>query len=532
MHILPDVSARLARFVPTPIDADLDALAPDEREVLLHLVRASLPIDAIFLRQSFAKAPEMRAELTKESSPLAKDALSYFDLSAGPWDRLDQEPFVGGMLRPPGAGYYPVDMTKDEFEAWIAAHPAEADALRSLYTLVRRGEKGLVTIPYSTAFRSLLEPVVAELGKAAAATKDAGLARYLGAVVKALGADEYYESDLAWMDMESRVEVTIGPYETYEDRLFGYKAAFTSFVTVIDPSASSTLARLKSELPAMEQNLPIPDEHKNPNRGTDSPIRVADLVYSAGDTRAGVQTLAFNLPNDERVREAKGSKNVLLRNVMKAKFEGILKPIAARVLAAEELARLSADAFFHHTLLHELSHGLGPGRIVVDGTKAEVRLRLEELHSPFEEAKADVMGIYNILFLMDRGVLAAEGRSALFSTFLAGMFRATRFGIEEAHGKGTALQLHWLMEKGVIREDTSSGPFSIDHEKMPGAIRALLGEILLVQARGDKEGARAMLSKYGVMSEPLARALGKLGDIPVDIRPIYPAAERLLGVTS
>ncbi|MRG94843.1 dipeptidyl-peptidase 3 family protein [Polyangium spumosum] len=532
MRILPDVSARLARFVPTPIDADLDALSPEEREVLAHLVRASLPIDEIFLRQSFAEAPALREALAKEASPLAKDALVYFDLSAGPWDRLDQAPFVGEMPRPPGAGYYPVDMTKEELEAHMAASPGEADALRSLYTLVRRAEKGLVTIPYRDAFRVFLGPVARELEAARKASKDEGLSHYLGAVVEALGVDDYYASDIAWMDMASRVEVTIGPYETYEDRLFGYKAAFTSFVTVIDPSASSTLARLKSELPAMEQNLPLPDEHKNPNRGTDSPIRVADLVFSAGDTRAGVQTLAFNLPNDERVREAKGSKNVLLRNVMKAKFEGILRPIAARVLAPEELGRLSADAFFHHTLLHELSHGLGPGRIVVDGASTEVRLRLLELHSPLEEAKADVMGIYNLLFLMDRGVLPAEGRSALFSTFLAGMFRATRFGVEEAHGKGTALQFHWLMEKGVIREDAASGLFSIDHDAVPAAIRELLGEILLVQARGDKEGARAMLSKYGVMSAALERALGKLGDIPVDIRPIYPAAERLLGVRS
>jgi hypothetical protein len=330
------------------------------------------------------------------------------------------------------------------------------------------------------------------------------------------------------MDMEGRIEITIGPYETYEDRLFGYKASFESMVTTTDPDESQKLARLKGELPAMEQNLPIPDEHKNPRRGTDSPIRVVDLVYSAGETKAGVQTIAFNLPNDERVREAKGSKNVLLRNVMQAKFARILVPVASRVLAPEELSRLSADAFFHHTLLHELSHGLGPGRITVDGVSTEVRLVMRELHSALEEAKADVMGIYNVLYLMDRGILPADGKASLLSTFLAGMFRATRFGVEEAHGCGTALQFHWLLERGVIRLDVSSGLFSIDHEMAPDAIRAMLREILMLQANGDRVGASKMLEVYGAMSPALERALGRLDGIPVDIRPIYTSAAKIM----
>jgi hypothetical protein len=330
------------------------------------------------------------------------------------------------------------------------------------------------------------------------------------------------------MDMESRIEITIGPYETYEDRLFGYKASFESFVTLADPKESEKLARLKAELPAMEQNLPIPDEHKNPRRGTDSPIRVVDLVFSAGETVAGVQTIAFNLPNDERVRETKGSKNVLLRNVMKAKFEGILTPIAERLLAPEELSRISAEAFFHHTLLHELSHGLGPGRIRVGGVETEVRLALSDKHSALEEAKADVMGMYNVLFLMERGVLDPEGRASTLSTYLAGLFRATRFGVEEAHGCSNALQFHWLLERGVVRRDEATGRFSIDHDEAPRAFRELLREILMLQATGNREGARDMLSRYGAMSEMLASALEKLRDIPVDIRPHYPAAERLL----
>jgi hypothetical protein len=528
MKILPDVGARLARFVPTPIEADLDALSPREREILGHLVRASLPIDEIFLRQASADNVALREELAKDESPLAKDALAYFDLSAGPWDRLDQAPFVGEAPRPPGAGAYPKDLTREELEAFVAAHPGEAEAIRSLHTLVERKEGGLVAVPYSRVYKPWIEASARELERAAELAEDEGLARYLRAIVKALFADEYFESDVAWMDMESRIEITIGPYETYEDRLFGYKASFESMVTTTDPGESQKLAQLKAELPAMEQNLPIADEHKNPRRGTNSPIRVVDLVYSSGETKAGVQTIAFNLPNDERVREAKGSKNVLLRNVMRAKFDRILRPIAARLLAPEELARLSADAFFHHTLLHELSHGLGPGRITVNGEATEVRLAMREVHSALEEAKADVMGIYNVLYLMDRGILPAEGRASLFSTFLAGMFRATRFGVEEAHGRSNALQFHWLSARGIVRRDESSGLFSIDHAKAPAAIRELLGEILMLQATGNRAGATEMLERYGSMSPALESALARLADIPVDIRPMYTTAEKLV----
>jgi hypothetical protein len=527
MRIADDVKARLARFVPTPIDADLSALSPGERAVLGHLARAAARLDPIFLRQASEDNPALREALEADPSPLARDALAYFDLSAGPWDRLDEQPFVGDAPRPDGAGFYPKDLGKEALEAWIAAHPADAEAMRGLHTVVRRKDGGLIAVPYSVAYREWLEPCAEDLLKAADAAEDESLAKYLRAVAKALGTDDYYESDLAWMDMESRVEVTLGPYETYEDRLFGYKAAFEAMLTVTDEAESKKLAGFKAELPAMEQNLPIPDEHKNPNRGTASPIRVVDLVLATGDARKGVQTIAFNLPNDERVREAKGCKKVMLRNVMRAKFERILRPIAERVLAPAELSNLSADAFFYHTLLHEMSHGLGPGRIRVGGRETEVRLALEEFYTAIEEAKADVMGIDNVLYLMDRGLLPAEGRASLFSTVLAGFFRATRFGVAEAHGAGTALQFNWLLEKGIVREG-EDGKFTIDHAAAPAAIRELLHEVLMVQALGDREGARAMLSRYGVMSPSLSRALGRLSDIPVDIKPSYPAAEALL----
>lgn len=528
MRISPDVGARLAQFTKVPIDVDLGSLSPEERAVLVHLVRASCVTDEIFLRQAFADNPAIRQDLAKDATELGALALALFDLSAGSWDRLSQEPFLGDAARPLGAGFYPTDLSREEFLRFVEQHPEQADALRGLYTLVQRSTEGLSAIPYSTAFRPFLERIAKDLTLAAEKTSNASLARYLRAVIQAMFADDYYDSDLAWMDMQSRVEITLGPYETYEDRLFGYKSSFESFVTITDPVESEKLARLKLELPNMEQNLPIPDALKNPRRGSDSPIRIVDLVFSAGETRAGVQTIAFNLPNDERVREAKGSKNVLLRNVMNAKFEGILTPIAKRLLAPREIENIAAEAFFHHTLLHELSHGLGPGRISKDGVETEVRLALAEKHSAIEEAKADVMGIYNILYLVERGILNAELRETLFSTYLAGLFRATRFGIEEAHGASNALQFHFLLERNIIRFDASQGRYSIDDEQMPTAIRELLSRILLIQAHGAREGAEQLLSRYAIMSETLRLALEKVQGIPVDIAPLYPAAETLL----
>jgi len=328
------------------------------------------------------------------------------------------------------------------------------------------------------------------------------------------------------MDLDAPVEVTIGPYEIYEDSLFGYKAAFEAFVTVNLPDQSAALERYKALLPSLERNLPIPDEHKNFGRGSESPIRVVDVLFTGGDTKAGVQTLAFNLPNDERVREEKGSKKVLLRNVMRAKYDSILTPIAERVLVPEDRDRISFDAYFNQVLQHELAHGLGPGNITVDGRETEVRLELKELYSTLEEAKADVMGVYSILHLVEEGEMDAEILETLEPTYVAGLFRSARFGLHEAHGRGVVSQFNYLLEKGAL-EVTDEGHFRTVTEVFPGAIEELLNEMLMLQARGDYDGTSAFLNKYGVATPALEGAIDKLHDVPVDIRPIYPDADSL-----
>lgn len=523
-EIVPDIEARVAKFAPVPLQADLSALSAADRKVLDLLIQASHYMDDIFLRQVWVGNPELQREIAAWKGEKAEAAREYFRINFGPWDRLaEMEPFLGDMEHPEGAGYYPVDMTKEELESWIASHPGDKERFTSNFTVIRRGQdKGLTAVPYSQEYKAWLEPAARLLRQAAEATDNASLKRYLTTRADAFLSDDYYESDVAWMDLDAPVEVTIGPYETYEDGLFGYKAAFESFVTVNLPKESAALARYKERLPWLESNLPIPDEHKNKNRGTESPIRVVDTVFTAGDTRAGVQTIAFNLPNDERVREAKGSKKVLLRNTMRAKYDKILVPIAQRVLARDQVDDVTFEAYFDEVLHHELSHGLGPGSITVNGRKTEVRLELKELFSTLEEAKADVMGVYNILALIDRGEMPAELRKSLEPTYVAGLFRSARFGVDEAHGQGVVAQFNYLMAKGALEVDRE-GRFRAVSAKFPGALRDLLNEMLMLQARGDYEGTKKFLDTYGKPSESLRAAIAKLADVPVDIRPIYQA---------
>jgi hypothetical protein len=528
VQVAPDVAARLAEYAPTTLTADISALPEGERRALGELIAAGRVMDEIFLRQVWTGNPELRDLVAAYDGPDAAAVREFFDVNFGPWDRLaENEPWLSTWPKPAGAGFYPPELTKEDAERWIAEHPAQADAFRGTFTVVREGEDGeLRIVPYSQEYRPLLEQAAAHLRRAAAATGNASLRRFLELRAAAFLTDDYYDSDVAWMDLDAPVEVTIGPYETYEDGLFGYKAAFEAFVTVALPEKSAELAGYKAELPWLERNLPIPDEHKNLQRGSDSPIRVVDLVYGGGDAGAGVQTVAFNLPNDERVREAKGSKKVLLHNVLRAKYDQILTPIAQRTLAADQLPHLSFDAFFDEVLHHELSHGLGPGRIRVDGRETEVRLELKELYSTLEEAKADVMGVYDIYALVERGRMPRAVLDTLPATYLAGLFRSARFGVHEAHGRGVVSQFTYLLEKGALAVD-ADGRFRVVEERFLPAITDLLRDYLMLQARGDYAGTAAFLDRYGRATPALEAAISRLADVPVDIRPSFPLAEQL-----
>ncbi|MFO7609781.1 MAG: peptidase [Candidatus Krumholzibacteriia bacterium] len=521
LPVVPDLDARLDAYVPTALDPDVSHLEPSEQAVLAKLVEAAKVMHELFAEQATPCRAELAARIAELPAGLQQGVRRYFAINLGPWDRrFDRQPFFGTWPHPEGANFYPLDLTEQE-QATIAD---PAHGLDGLLTMVRRTGGGtLQAVPYSVHFRPGLERAAGLLREAAALTGNASLKAFLESRADAFLSDDYYASDMLWMDLDSDVEVTIGPYETYEDGLFGYKAAFEAFVTVTDPQESARLAKFKDELPWLESRLPIADEHKNPGRGSESPIRVVDEVYSAGDTRAGVQTIAFNLPNDERVREAKGSKKVLLRNVMAAKFERILKPIAQELVVAGQVGDLTAESFFLHTLWHEMSHGLGPGKITRDGRATEVRLELKDLYSTLEEAKADAMGEWAIF------ELHAAGRDYFpepivrqqAATYLAGLFRSVRFGIGEAHGQANAIQFNYLLRKQAIAWHPQVQRFSVDVAVFVPAIRELVAEVCLLQARGDYDGTAAFIAEYGTMPPVLAAALRKLDGIPVDIEPVF-----------
>jgi hypothetical protein len=521
LTIAPDVAQRMAQLPRTVIDYDRSLLDDNERQVVAKLIEASKLIDEIYWRQVAEENPAMREQLAKSGGA----AYDYFIANKGPWDRLQNDaPFIGTAKKPEGAALYPADITKQEFESYVAAHPAQKEELQGLFTVVRRDGTNLVAIPYSAFYKDFLDPAAAKLREAAAITNDPTLKRFLNLRADAFTSGDYRESDMAWMDLAGNIEVVIGPYEVYEDNLFNYKTSFESFVTVVDKPESAKLAAYAHALPDMERNLPEPEQYKNPNRGSESPIKVVQEIYTAGDARRGVQTAAFNLPNDEVVREKKGSKKVLLKNVMDAKFRQSGKPIAMRVLDPSLTSLVSFDAFFNHVLFHELSHGLGPGFLTQpDGKRVEVRIPLKELYSTIEECKADVLGIWNLIYAQQHGLVTAFDERQLLATYAGLMFRSTRFGVGEAHGRGTAIQWNWLRERGAVTP-VAGGKYTVDFAKSRDAVRDLATELLTIEATGDYARAKTLLDRYGKETPEMAAVNATLKDIPVDITPVFAAA--------
>ncbi|MCP4500707.1 MAG: hypothetical protein GY822_12170 [Deltaproteobacteria bacterium] len=514
-----DLKTRIGRYATPSLSSDISALPESEQKALAAIIEAAKALDPIFDRQAWAK--------NEETLKTAKgDTRRYLKLMRGPWDRQDHfAPVVTELIHPKGAGFYPEGLSEADFRAYLETHPEQKEALSSLTTMVVRDEADatkLKAIPYSVFFKPQLELAAAKLNEAAELTQDASLKTFLKSRAKAFLDDDYYQSDKDWMDLDSAVEVTIGPYEVYEDELMGLKASFETFVTITDEKASKDLARYKAWLPDMEKNLPIPDAWKTV-RGGESPIRVVDLVYTSGEARKSVQTIAFNLPNDERVRKEKGAKKVMLRNAIQQKFETILRPIAGEILDESQLQYLDASAFFDEVLFHELSHSLGPAFVKNEG-KVEVRVALGGSYSAVEECKADVMGAYNILFLIDRGDFPAEYRNKLLISYFAGLFRSVRFGVNEAHGKGAAVQINRSLEDGAATFDDVTGKFTVDLKKLEESNKKLLTDLLTLEHNGDKAAVDAFLGKYGVMSPTMRKALDKVLHVPTDIRPIFPLA--------
>jgi hypothetical protein len=524
-----------ARFAPADIGADLTALPDNERQALARLVDAARVMDGLFLGQVWSGNDAMLESLARRAVRErgrgdAGDMLHYFLINKGPWSRLDHDtPFVpGAPAKPAAANFYPAGASKDEIQKWVDSLSGSAKAAATgFFTTIRRGPDGrFVAVPYSIEYQGELALAASMLREAAALTTQPTLRAFLTGRADAFISNDYYASDVAWMELDASIEPTIGPYEVYEDEWFNFKAAFEAFITVRDDAETKKLQVFSGELQGLEDALPIDPALRNPRLGALAPIRVVNVVFTAGDANRGVQTAAFNLPNDERVVKEKGSKRVMLKNVQEAKFRMVLEPIARVALPDAQQQAVAFDAFFTHILMHELMHGLGPHNITVGGRQTTVRQELKETYSAIEEAKADVSGLWALKHLADQGKIDKAIAQTMYTTFLASAFRSIRFGINEAHGRGIAIQLNYFLDHGafVVGAD---GRFTVDEARIGEAIAALTREIMTLQAEGSYQKAKALIETLAVVRPPVQQILDRLAAVPVDIEPNFTTAETL-----
>jgi len=537
---IDELKQMAARFAPTPLQVDTSALSPGDKKALARLIQAARLVNRIFMQQMWRGNLSLYRTLQEDKSPLGQARLHYFWINKSPWSEIDEhKAFLPGVpeRKPPEANFYPPDMTKEEFENWVKdLYPESKGVAEGFFTVIRRDEKHkLKYVPYSTEYASDLARAATLLREAAALTDNASLKKFLTTRADAFTTNNYFESDMAWMDLDAPLDVTYGPYETYNDEVFGYKAAFEAYINLRDDKETAKLAFFGQRLQDIENNLPEDQQFRNPKLGALAPIRVVNEVFGAGDGNHGVQTAAYNLPNDENVVQKKGSKRVMLKNIQEAKFKAILTPISKIVLSASDQKDLSFDLFFTHIVAHELTHGLGPHQIKVSGRDTNPRLELKEAYSAIEEAKADVTGLFALQFLMsqaDKGQIQAplphgpEAERQLYTTYLASAFRTLRFGLQDAHAKGMAIQFNYLLDKGAFVAH-ADGTFSVDFGKIKDAVSSLDHEFLTLEATGDYNGAKKMLSQLSVIRPEVQKALDSLKSLPTDIEPIFVTADAL-----
>ncbi len=519
----PVPTSELTRYATVKLTSDLTHLSSNQKKMLGHLIEASKQMDAAFWYQALGD----RTGFTFESRLLER----HFNINYGPWDRLKgNRPFIEGVApKPAGANFYPPDLTKQEFEAYVNEHPDAAGQLKSLYTFVRRDESGKLTaIPYSRQFETQFKNAADHLVRAAQLADDPEFKSYLVARAKALLTDEYRESDLLWMDMKNNpVDIVIGPIETYEDQLFGYKAACEAYVLIKDLAWSEKLGKYADLLPELQKNLPVDDEYKREKPGTDSDLNAYDVIYYAGDCNAGSKTIAINLPNDEEVQLKKGTRRLQLKNAMRAKFDEILVPLADVLIVEDQRQHITFDAFFANTMFHEVAHGLGIKYTITDGGR--VREALQEHSSALEEGKADILGLYMVTQLLESGELSEGRLEDYYITFMASIFRSVRFGASSAHGRANMLRFNFFEEQGAFTRE-SSGQYRVNIEKMKQAMTQLSRKILTIQGDGDYDAAATFVDEMGFVGSMLKADLERVNraGIPTDI--VFEQGKQVLGL--
>ncbi len=509
------VKRHLADYATVKLTADLSKFDARQKKMIALLVEAADSMNALYWQQAWG---DKDALLQKIGDPAARE---FAEINYGPWDRLaNDQPFVDGIgARPAGAQFYPADMTKDEFEQ------SPLKDKTALYTLLRRDAQGqLISVPYHEAYKPELEKTAGLLRQAAKLAKDPTSASTSRCAPMRLLSDDYQASDFAWMDMKNNpVDIVIGPIETYEDQLYGYKASYESYVLIKDQAWSKKLARFAQYLPELQRGLPVPDRYKAEKPGSDADLNAYFAIYYGGDANVGAKTIAINLPNDEQVQLKKGTRRLQLENVMQAKFDQIMLPIAKELIAEDQQGNLSFDAFFQNTMFHEVAHGLGIknvlGKSGLDG-KGTVRKALKDQASSFEEGKADILGLYMVSKLAEKGELDKSKLMDNYVTFLAGILRSVRFGASDAHAKANMVRFNFFKQQGAFSRDENSGRYRVDFDKMTAAMNALSAKLLTIQGDGDYEAAKQLTDQMGAVDAELAGDLKRLDQahIPVDIR--------------
>jgi hypothetical protein len=528
LKVVPDLDQRLAKFRPVSMPFHSAGMSAREQKLVEKLVEASRYLEDIFWRQNDPDGLALYQSLAASHDPRDQKLRHYLYLNASRFDLLEgDKPFVGSEPMPPGRGFYPKGLTRDQIEQYVKEHPEKKAELYSPFTVVRWHNQDLEGLPYRIAYRTSLEPAAQALREGAALSDDAAFARFLRLRADALLTDDYLESDLAWLDLKDpKFDIIFAPYETYTDGLLGVKASYGAAVLVRNPEESKKLALFQRYVPDIQDALPLAPEDRPSKRGLETPMEVMDAPFRTGDLRHGYQAVADNLPNDPRVHEQKGSKKIFFKNFLDARVNHVILPVARKVMRPDQAAKASGEGYLVGTLLHEICHGLGPVFARAANGKQDIRAVMGPVYSGLEEAKADAVGMFGLKWLVDHGALPKERLEEYYASYVAGIFRTVRFGTAEAHGRAEMMEFNYLLERGAIGRE-ASGRYAIDFARMPEAIADLAKELLQIEATGDRERAEKWFAKYDKMPAGLKSALKAASSVPVDVDPIFSFAERV-----
>jgi hypothetical protein len=523
--VAPDLDARLARFKPVRMPYNASALSPRERQMVDQLVVALHELESMFWRQSDPEGLALYKALEKVGTPIARNTRHYLFINGSRWDLVNEnEPFVGTQPMPPGHALYPADLTRTQVDAYVAAHPERKALIFEPYTIVRHRGAELTGAKYHDEFAAFITPAAAALRKAADLADDQAFAKFLRLRADALFTDDYYASDVAWLDLQNpKFDIIYAPYETYLDDLLGVKTSYGAAILIRNDVESQKLALYQKWVPDIQDALPLAPADRPSVRGHVTPMEVMDAPLRAGDLRHGYQAVADNLPNDPRIHEEKGTKKIFFKNFMDARVNDVILPLATRIMDPAQAKRASAEGYLATTVMHEICHGLGPAFSRVNGKSVSIREAIGRTFSALEEAKADVVGMLALRWLVDKGVLPKERLEEYYASELAGIFRTVRFGTGEAHGRAEMMEFNYYSEQGAFVK--ANGRYRVDYTKIGPATARLAKELLDQEATGDRARADAWFSKYDKMPADLKAALTAAKDVPVDVDPIFSLPE-------